>query len=607
MRKFTLAVFIIATFISGCADQPGTIRENVTIGDKINGLVTDARQRLISATTIGTASRPGLVDPDKILCVEPSPDVAVAVAQSTQAALAIVAKGSGSYSNATVEGITQLATRTTALQAILTRGYHSCLEFANGAMSATDYSLRQSRIDDLIATLIISENISGAFARNGGAIATSADGSASASASGLKASSADVKALRKELAETETNIKAKEKQISDKKAEIADAETKNENTDAKNGELKGLESELAALEAQRSAITRELASSADTLTRSAAAVRSANGTSFALASLDASGAAIQGAMQERFINSDPERTFVAACLSEMGLWEKNDGITDDTLRKFTLENITGWPDGNRPKPTIPITPATDDEDRSEDSDYDKLAFLIKGLQQDNKVLRGSNIGSKIPNDRMSAYFLARRVSSSTPLTDFCNAHLQEIIERSSENRQNLKIAGINLEAKRLDAQQAKQVSTATPSSFVHPNMAFSLLGEAKTSLDAKRAKLNGTAVPAVTAKFPAADKTKIDTEKVAVIASIDAAILAATNVINAKADVDAIEAGFVALVGDTRSSKSGAPHELWTAEFNLLSVKAKQKAAELSALKEKLAVESAKGDAMITKITNIQS
>ena len=163
----------LAALLSACSQGPGTIYKETTLADG-KSITTGARQRLISNTPAKFSSSPGRIHPERVLCVEPSPDVAVAVANSFGVSLSVLGQGSGSVSGAQAEGLAQIAERTVAIQALLKQGYQACLDYANGAISGTTYSLRASRLDDLLVTLVLAENASGAYGRSGAALGSKA-------------------------------------------------------------------------------------------------------------------------------------------------------------------------------------------------------------------------------------------------------------------------------------------------------------------------------------------------------------------------------------------------------------------------------------------------
>ena len=72
---------ILAIAASGLGCAKGNILREIDLNNG-HSYTTGARQRAITNTEPGALSYPGRVDPKRIVCSEPSPDVAVAVASS---------------------------------------------------------------------------------------------------------------------------------------------------------------------------------------------------------------------------------------------------------------------------------------------------------------------------------------------------------------------------------------------------------------------------------------------------------------------------------------------------------------------------------------------
>jgi hypothetical protein len=196
--SFALGLALIA--LSACATPPGTTLKQVDVENN-QFVATDARLRMVTNSEIGTFSRPGLVDPFRIVCTEPSPDVAIAVANSFGAGISILGEGSGSVSGETVEGLGQLVERTASIQLLRDKMYQTCLAYSNGAISGTTYSLIMSRLDDTIVTLLLGETAGGAFGRSGASIGTAASAEADASLVSLPAAVSDVNEANAAVAE----------------------------------------------------------------------------------------------------------------------------------------------------------------------------------------------------------------------------------------------------------------------------------------------------------------------------------------------------------------------------------------------------------------------
>src|SRR5439155_26809281 len=136
-------------------------------------------------TEQGIFSTAGIVEPKRILCTEPSPDVATTLANSLGVGLSVFGYGSGSISTQQVEGLVQLGERTAAIQLLRDKMYQTCLAYANGAVSGTTYSLIMSRLDDAIVTLSLGDGAAGAFGRKLAGIGGEAAAKAEAALIGL--------------------------------------------------------------------------------------------------------------------------------------------------------------------------------------------------------------------------------------------------------------------------------------------------------------------------------------------------------------------------------------------------------------------------------------
>lgn len=160
-------------------------------------LVTDAKQRAI----INTKARVGVGDfkykldskgkpypddqnitndgvvknhPDRIICAEPSPDVAQAISAAFTAAAkvdiesaqGVNAGGSASVGSSYVSSIAKLGERLATVQLLRDKMYRACEAYQNGAISDTSYTLMLARFDKTMASMLASEIAAGAFGRN---------------------------------------------------------------------------------------------------------------------------------------------------------------------------------------------------------------------------------------------------------------------------------------------------------------------------------------------------------------------------------------------------------------------------------------------------------
>jgi len=111
-----------------------------------------------------------------VVCTEPSPDIAKALSTAVQ----VSANGGNGTTNVGVnlaggsaEAVTELAGRTTALLGLRDGLYRACEAYANGAIGANAYALILGRYGQLMSTLFLGQDISGAVGAGGKGSATS--------------------------------------------------------------------------------------------------------------------------------------------------------------------------------------------------------------------------------------------------------------------------------------------------------------------------------------------------------------------------------------------------------------------------------------------------
>ena len=114
---------------------------------------------------------------NEVICTEPSPDVAKAL--STAVGLTAqggngAASGSLGASGASAEAVAELAGRSTALLGLRDGLYRACEAYANGVIGQDAYALVLSRYAQLMTTLFLGQDITGAAGAEGKAAATSA-------------------------------------------------------------------------------------------------------------------------------------------------------------------------------------------------------------------------------------------------------------------------------------------------------------------------------------------------------------------------------------------------------------------------------------------------
>jgi hypothetical protein len=152
----TLAVSFLA---SGCS----ILEDEVDRGYAPGRTLTEATFTTADIRLITQRARQN--SPNPIICTEPSPDVAKALS----AAAAANAQGgnagtTGSFGagGASAEAVLALAGRSTALLGLRDGLYRACEAYANGAIGADAYALVLSRYGQLMTTLFLGQDVTGA-------------------------------------------------------------------------------------------------------------------------------------------------------------------------------------------------------------------------------------------------------------------------------------------------------------------------------------------------------------------------------------------------------------------------------------------------------------
>ncbi len=131
---------ICALGLASCARLNSIFRTSDLSGT--SAVFTDAKQRAVTSTEVSRAIFQGHVDPARVLCAEPSPDVAQAISESLSASLQAAGRGAAAFSQASAESIAQLGERLATIQLLRDKFYRACEAYANGAISATSYTIR---------------------------------------------------------------------------------------------------------------------------------------------------------------------------------------------------------------------------------------------------------------------------------------------------------------------------------------------------------------------------------------------------------------------------------------------------------------------------------
>lgn len=324
--------------LAACSTQPGDIFRTVKLPDD-NTVLIGARQRAILNNPVGEGSRPGLVNPDRIVCAEPSPDVALAVAQSLGVGISVFGgsgQGALSGSGATAEGVAQLGERTQAIQLLRDQMYRACEAYANGAITGTTYNLIMSKNNDAMITLMIAGVAGGEFGRAGAAIGGSSSSESSASVSSLLSvlqaadkAADDLKAAEEKETAAKDDQKAKDTIASNQEGK-SDTQVADEAAAADDAKEKA---DAAEDDVQRK---KEVKNDADSKAR--AEITKVIGAGSIAANPNKDVAQVLERMQSNFLDEDFADEYVSACIVEMGL--ANGGAQEFVRERAKAEDIT---------------------------------------------------------------------------------------------------------------------------------------------------------------------------------------------------------------------------------------------------------------------------
>lgn len=214
------------TLLAGCSTSH-FLTKSADFGKE--SLLTDAKQRVVLSVPR---------DSDRIICAEPSPDVAQALSDAIRAGLALdLGKATGDtkalsadFGKSSAASVAQLGERLAVVQLLRDRMYRACEAYANRAIGEAAYTLLMARNDKTMMSLLTNELAAGAFGRSLATIG------GSALVGGISA--ADLEAQKKKV-----------KDKSDALVKASTAETPNKDDIKKlAGELEVEVAKLAALE-----------------------------------------------------------------------------------------------------------------------------------------------------------------------------------------------------------------------------------------------------------------------------------------------------------------------------------------------------------------------
>jgi len=155
-----------ALVLAGCS----FLEDDVERGFAQSWSLTPATFTTADVRMITQRNRQG--SPNPIICTEPSPDVAKALSTAAQLSGSGgngTATGSLGAGGASAEAALALAGRSTALLGLRDGLYRTCEAYANGVIGADAYALVLSRYGQLMTTLFLGQDVTGAAGTEAGA------------------------------------------------------------------------------------------------------------------------------------------------------------------------------------------------------------------------------------------------------------------------------------------------------------------------------------------------------------------------------------------------------------------------------------------------------
>lgn len=337
-------------------------------------VITNAKERAISYVAVDVEpSGARRIKPRRVVCAEPSPDVAAAVSDAISASLKAQAKTSAgveggvdaAFNRAFTESITQLGSRLATIQLLRDELSDLCRAYANGAVSSITYTLRLSRLDKKMITLLVSEASAGALARALVSINGQAQGGSSPVGEAVvQRAEEEVKGAAQEVSATNEALKklAEEREKEKEKEKLAELDKK-------------IADAQATLRAKLTALNDKMIAKWALDTKGSGLLVAS--TSAAIAGLPPASNGISvdlGKIHRSFLDNDDLGTLIDACLTS--LEESTSRGSEDLEKKKTelqrkivekqlsLEELEAkgrqTEDGRKlASPNAPATPATE--------------------------------------------------------------------------------------------------------------------------------------------------------------------------------------------------------------------------------------------------------
>jgi hypothetical protein len=154
MTRYLAWVVAVSCLATACS----ILEDDVEKGYAQSGLLAPATFTTADVRMITQRPRTGEI----VVCTEPSPDVAKALSAAAEAIGSAANKGSIGLGGASAESVLALAGRSTALLGLRDGLYRACEAYANGAIGSDAYALILSRYGQLMTTVFLAQDVTGA-------------------------------------------------------------------------------------------------------------------------------------------------------------------------------------------------------------------------------------------------------------------------------------------------------------------------------------------------------------------------------------------------------------------------------------------------------------
>jgi hypothetical protein len=293
--------------LAGCAIMESYQREHHLNDLESTALILSAKDRVVTQRRVNSDDQyVGRIAPGVVSCAEPSPDVANALSTALTASLSgslPSARGANDvaldFSRSSAESIMQLGTRIATIQLLRDELADLCRSYANGAVSSTTYTLRLSRLDKKMVTLLLSESAGRPAGSQLLILGSASTGNVA-------------RATEEQLQEARQRVSDTSKKLSDKETELKDAaeDAKITKTKERDDARKEWQAAIQALVvAERGLLTTQGGAQWQSVAYNAPGDGSRPGSDLVT-------------IQDNFLLQDDLSTFLDACISSLDLLQK---------------------------------------------------------------------------------------------------------------------------------------------------------------------------------------------------------------------------------------------------------------------------------------------